>query len=182
MLKMSEKITKTSERKKGKKTPRAHKFSFIDFLLILLCLIIILGCVFVFSPNFQFDILDRRKDIVIQYTVEIQGVDEEFIRNIKEDDSVIDSVTKNSLGTVIAVDYSTKHSVLGYTDVNGSKEGILVEYPDKYNVVVTVSAPAKYKSGEGYTVNNCRIAVGELLALKFPNYVCECYCIGIEDL
>ena len=176
---MSKKIKEQVQKKKRKE--RKHKFSFIDFILILAFVALVVGCVYIFSPDFHFDWFDTRKETKIQYTVEIQGVDEEFIKKIQENDVVLDSVTKSTLGTVIAVDYSTKHTALDYSvTATGEKEGILVEYPDKYNVVVTVWANAKYKNGEGYTVNNCRVAVGELLALKFPNYVCEGFCIGID--
>ena len=38
---------------------------------------------------------------------------------------------------------------------------------------------AKFEKGEGYTVNGVRIAVGEKINARFPEYVCEAYCISI---
>ena len=157
-----------------------YKFNFVDLILILLCITIIVGCAYVFSPNFKFDLFNKKETVKIQYVVEIQGVDEAFIEKIEENDSVIDSVTKNALGTVVAVDYSTKHSVLDYTKIEDVYSGVLVEHPNKYNLIVTISADGEYVSDAGYSVNSRRIAVGEQLNLNFPDFTCECYCIALS--
>ena len=54
-------------------------------------------------------------------------------------------------------------------------------YEDKYNVTVTVTVLAQYEEGEGYSVGDRRIAVGEKLSLRFPNYAAEGYCIGLSE-
>ena len=162
------------------KKSHTYRFNFVDLILVLLCISIIVGCTYIFSPNFNFDLFNKKEDVKIQYAVEIQGVDEEFIEMIKEENTVIDSVSKNTLGTVIAVDHSTKYSVLDYTKIEGEYSGVMVEHPDKYNLIVTITADGEYESKVGYSVNNIRIAVGEHLALKFPNFTCECYCIAMS--
>ena len=58
--------------------------------------------------------------------------------------------------------------------------GVLAAHDGKYNVIVTISADGEYKEGEGYSVNGRRIAVGEKMALRFPNYVGEGYCIALS--
>ena len=41
------------------KQTKGYKFNFIDVILVLLCLAIIGGCVYVFSPKFNFDLFRR---------------------------------------------------------------------------------------------------------------------------
>ena len=109
--------------------------------------------------------------------LELTGVDEAYIDNIVENDVVIDSVSKSNLGTVAAVDYSIQYTELAYNE--NESVGVLTPVAGKYNVIVTVNATAQYEQGKGYSVNGTRIAVGEKINARFPNYVCECYCISI---
>lgn len=158
----------------------AYRFNFVDFILVLLCVAIVAGCAYIFSPNFKIDLFNTKEAVTIQYVVEIKGVDEEFVEMIKENNAVIDSVSKNELGTVVAIDKSTKYSELSYTKIEDNYVGVLVEHPTKYNLIVTISASGEHESGSGYSINTRRIAVGEKLSLKFPNYTCECYCIALS--
>ena len=163
---------------KTKRKKRNGRFNLIDFILVVLVLLVIAILVQVFSPISLIKNLTTNQTKEIQYTVEFLGVDQEFINRIQSEDTVINSVSKNNMGTVVAVDYNTKYSELQY--VSESEEGKLAEYPNKYNLVVTISATANYVKESGYSVNAQRIAVGERLALRFPNYAAEGYCIGLE--
>ena len=57
---------------------------------------------------------------------------------------------------------------------------VLSAHEGKYNVIVTITASGNYKEGEGYSVNDCRIAVGEKMSLRFPNYIGEGYCVALS--
>ena len=160
-----------------KKAKRKGKFNFIDFLLVLIVLAIIAALVYVFLPSSLIKRVTSDKTLDMQYTIEILGVDEQYISNIVENDTVIDSVTKSNIGTVTAVDYSMQYTELAYDE--GSNTGVLTPISGKYNIVVTISATAEYEEGIGYTVNGTRIAVGEKISARFPNYICECYCISV---
>ena len=105
------------------------------------------------------------------------GVEKDFIDNIKENDIVLDSVSKNNLGTVTAIDYNIQYTELKYSEAETA--GVLSPVKDKYNVIVVISASAEFEEGEGYTVNGTRIAVGEKINARFPDYICEAYCISI---
>lgn len=163
-----------SERKKN-----SGHFNFIDFILIILVLAILAIAIDIFAPFSKIRAKLTNDSKTIEYTVEVLGVDEVFIDKIKENDTVMDSVSKNHLGTVTAVDYNTKYTELQYVQQGDQKVGILAEYPHRYNVIVTISVSAEYSSGSGYFVGNVRIAVGELFSLRFPDYSCEGYCIGL---
>ena len=177
-------MNSTVKKNNKKADKKSRKFNFVDFLLILLVLALIAGAVYLFTQGSIFKKLGATEQGTLTYTVEIQGVDAEYLNIIKESDVVVDSVTKNTLGTVSAVDYNTKQTVLEYVknedeDGNVTYTGVLSEYPNQYTVLVTITAPAEYVSGDGYFVNNCRIAVGEGLALRFPDFAAEGYCISM---
>ncbi len=162
---------KTAFSAKGKR-----RFNFMDVLIILA--IILLGAVVLslFFPNglFRSSSIERE----IQYTVEFVGVDEVFIDKIKENDSVIDSVSKYNIGSVMTVDSSMPYTELKYDSDAG--EGHLAAFEDKYNVLVTISVVAEYNEGEGYSVGDRRIAVGEKLSIRFPDYASEGYCVSLS--
>lgn len=160
------------------KSPRSRRrFNFIDVLIILA--IVLLGAIVVnlFFPQSFFKTNNTKKEI--QYTVEFLGVDEAFIDKIKENDTVIDSVSKASIGKVILVDRNTLYSELKYDEKNNA--GKFAVYEDKYNVLVTVSVMADYNEGEGYSVGGKRIAVGEKLSLRLSDYAGEGYCINLSS-
>ena len=162
----------TTESAVVKKKP--YRFNILDILLILLAIGIVFVAINIISPMSFIKKLQSDSTHTIEYTVEFIGVDEDFLDTIKENDKVMDSVSKNSLGTVVAVDYNTHYSELKYEN----KVGKLVDYADKYNVTVTITAEGSYISGEGYNINAHRIAVGEKMSLRFPDYVGEGYCIS----
>ena len=166
-------MTKSGARTKGR------RFNFIDLLIILAVILLAAIIVNIFMPMSIFRGFMSSDERDIQYTVEFIGVDESFVEKIKENDSVIDSVSKYGLGNVMTVDYNTQYSVLEYNEAEQS--GWLSPYPDKYNVLVTVSVSAEYHEGEGYSIGDRRIAVGELLYLRFPDFTGEGYCIGISE-
>lgn len=169
------------------KKKRSGRFNFIDFLLIIIAILIILTVIYVFAPFSWIKKLTSDQTRNIQYTVEISGVDEAFIDKIKENDVVVDSVSKNNMGTVVAVDSNNKYTELQYIVVENTEsgsstiEGVLSEYPGKYNLIITIYATADYNEGEGYYMNGSRIAVGEKMYLRFPDYVGEGYCIGLTN-
>ncbi|MBQ8140868.1 MAG: DUF4330 domain-containing protein [Clostridia bacterium] len=153
-------------------------FNFIDLFLILFVIAVVLIAVNIVSPMSFIDKLKSDSTHTIQYTVEFIGVDEEYIDSIKEEDIVVDSVSKSNMGSVTVADYNTRYSALEYSE--SAQAGVLTEYKDKYNVTVTITAEASYTEGYGYSVNNTRIAVGEKLSLRFPNYVGEGHCISFS--
>ena len=168
----------------SKKKKRNGRFNLVDFILVVLVLLVVAILVQIFSPVSLIKNLATNQTKEIQYTVEFLAVDQEFIDRIQAEDVVINSVSKNNMGTVVAVDYSTQYSELQYDKNNAEGKDIeygkLSPYSDKYNVVVTISATANYVEEQGYSVNATRIAIGEKLSLRFPNYIAEGYCISLE--
>ena len=160
------------------KRTRGRSFNIIDVLIILAVLLLGAIVVNIVAPTAWFKELISGSEQVIQYTVEFTGVDRDFVDNINENDTVVDSVSKFSLGSVTAVDNNSHYRVLSYNEK--TDEGGYVTYQDRYNVLVTVTVTADYEEGKGFTVGDRRIAVGEKLSLRFPNFVGEGYCIGVS--
>lgn len=164
---------------KNSKSEKKRRFNFVDFLLIVLVLAIIAGAIYLFLPGSFIRNIGNSTSGTLSYTVELKGVDAEYINKIKENDIVVDSVSKVTIGTVTAVDYNTKYTVLEYTENEGQYEGVLADYPDRYNVLVTITTAADYTPKKGYSVDSCRIAVGEALSLRFPDFAYEGHCISL---
>lgn len=162
----------------GRPRKTRRGFNFIDVLLILFVLLVIVTAINIVSPMSVFDRFKTDEERTIEYTVEIIGVDGEFIDKIKENDVAVDAVSKHMLGTVEIVDYNTQYSELKYDEE--ANAGVLAVYPEKYNVQITIKAVGSYTAGEGFMINNKRIAVGEKLSIRFPNFACEGYCISLS--
>lgn len=171
------------KRKKAKR-----KFNVIDFLVILIIVTVISVSIYAIFSWSNIKSLWSASTVELQYTVELRGVDKEFINKIKAGDTVTDAVSKNQLGVVDSVDSIEKYTVLDYTKNEIENEdgktstvtynGILSEYPDKYNITVYISTSAEYENGVGYTVNGRRIAVGEAIEMRFPEFSSVAYCVA----
>ena len=162
------------------------RFNFVDVALILLIIGFILTLVYLFSPISMVKKYGKIQEKNIEYTIEIIGVDKTFVENIKEGDTVIDSVSKANIGTVKSIDtikYTEYKAVVDdETDTSENKQQrplTTVDFNDTYNLHITVNVNANYIDGEGFSVDSTRIAVGEKFFVKFPNFTGEGYCIGI---
>ncbi len=167
------------------------RFNFIDFVLIVLAITVIGTLIYVFSPVSLIKNWINKDTRMIEYQVEFTNVDVDFIDSIKEENTVIDAVSKNNLGTVKTCDANTKYIEYKVSEDKTSDEDgneiteyklVPVEYPDRYNVIVTITAAATFEEGEGFIVNSRRIAVGEKLSLKFPDFIGEGYCIRLSEI
>ena len=160
---------------------KKRRFNVIDLLILLVIAVIIFVTVYAISPWSQLQKLWNENEVTLRYAVEIRGVDSKFINLIEEGDVAVNSVSKSSLGTVSSIESIEKSTALDYTvDESGVAHGVLTEYPDKYDITVHITATAKYEAGVGYTVNGCRVAVGEELYVRFPEFSCSGYCVAID--
>ncbi len=182
---MNSNITNNSALKK-KKIKR--KFNIIDFLVLIIIIAVVGGAIYAVFSWSNIKSLWSTSTVELQYTVELRGVDKEFISKIKAGDTVTDAVSKNQLGIVERVDSIEKYTVLDYTKNEiqnddgkssaASYSGVLSEYPDKYNITVYISSSAEYEKGVGYTVNGRRVAVGEIIEMRFPEFSSVAYCVA----
>lgn len=180
----------TINKTEGQTGKPKHKFNFIDFLILLLIVAIIGTAIYAVFAWSDIKALWSTSSKDIQYIVELRGVDSDFIDNIKSNDIVIDSVSKNQLGIVQATNTEDPYKIISYEEIldkdgnpTGDYNGVLIEDKDnpKYNITVYINATAEYEKGVGYTVNGTRIAVGEVLELRFPQFTAVAYCTHISE-
>ena len=167
---------------------RKGRFNFVDLTLVIVAVLILGAIIYLVSPISFVKNLINKETKNIRYQIEFTNVDEKFIENIKAGDAVIDGVSKNPLGTVVGVDHNTKYTELGvekevdeYDNPTGEYKAVMIEYPERYNVKVTIEASSSFYEGKGYTVSSIRIAVGEKLSLKFPEFAGVGYCIDVIE-
>lgn len=153
--------------------------TFVDVLIALALVLLAAIIINIFLPQSLLHLWRGESEKEIQYTVEFLCVDKELIDKINEGDNVIDSTSKYTLGTVITSDYTAQYTELKYNEQENS--GFLSPFEGKYNVLVTVKVSAEYTEGEGYSVGDRRIAVGEKLSLRFPHFAGEGYCISLSE-
>ena len=180
--------TKQTAKQQNKK--KRGRFNFVDLTLILVLLIFVGVLAYSFSPISLIKNWVNKDSVNIQYEVELVGVDKNVFDLIKSNSTVTDAVTKNALGTVTIVnrtDYVEYKPVeaVRYEDEGDSKKEIKetsiqkISYDNKDTLNVIITVNADYLEGVGYSVGSTRIAVGEKLELKFPDYKCVGYCVGI---
>ncbi len=170
------------ERTSGFKPVKKKKgrFNPVDLLLVLLALAIVLTVIFVVDP-FSLDLFGGKdREVTLEYTLRIDNVKSVLVDKIRMGDEVVDSSVKTSLGYVSAVENDIPHTEPYYN--SDADEVSMKEYPDRYDLVVTVTAEAIFETGVGYTVNGRRVAVGSEFYLMFPDYLGAGYCISIREI
>ena len=167
------------EQNKAVRTRRRRGFNFIDAVLVLIILLLVAILITAFAP-FSSIVLSRGDEVTLEYTVEVRNVSGDIADQISTRGGypLLDASTQYSLGDVALVDTATPYTVLTYNNATASAE--LTEYPDRYNVQITVSAPAIYRAGVGYTVNGYRIAVGKEIAVRCAEFTGTGYCISMS--
>jgi len=165
------KVTKVKRRRKN------GRFNFVDAIIILMILVTVAAVVAYFLPGLT-SFFSHRKEISIEYVIEITGVEGDFAANIKENDPVYDTSRNYEIGRVSSVE-TVSHKVLSYNEETGVAE--YKDHPQLKKILVTVKGDAIYTAGEGYSINGQRIAVGKQFNVRFPKFKGSGYCIGIVD-
>lgn len=158
-----------------------RKFNFIDFLVFLVVIAIVGILVYVFSPWAHLEKLWVNNKIELAYYVEVKDVDINFVDNIKKGDQVINSITKNSLGSVVETSIEKAYVYDYVEDAQGGITCVRSEQPNKFNVTIKILANAEYEEGVGYSVNGSRIAIGEPLDIRLPKFTCSGYCTQVYE-
>ncbi len=159
---------------KQKKENRSRRFTVLDGIIILVLLAVIgVGIYFIAAektPN------SAEATVPVTFTVELKGLKDVYANNIHVGDTVIDSVTKKTIGTVAAVE------ALPHTEFTLNQEtGVIEEkaYPGHTTVLLTVASDAVL-GGLGYSIDGYRLAIGVLHHLQLPQFLGSGYCIGVQ--
>lgn len=157
-----------------KKENRSRRFTVLDGIIILLILAVIgVGIYFIAADKAP---VSSETTVPITFTVELKGIKDAYTGNIRVGDTVIDSVTKKTIGTVAAVE------TLPHTEYIVNQESGVIEektYPGQATVLLTVSGDAVL-GALGYTIDGYRVAIGVLHYLQLPQFLGSGYCIGVQ--
>ena len=163
----------TVKRKRGMFNP-------VDLVFILAVALIVFCVFFLLDPFSMNTFGTNEKQVILEYTMQIDYVDASLTDNIRLGDVVTHAANKVTLGTVSAVKNDILFSEAYY---NADADAVSMrEYPDKYNLQITITTDAVFEKGVGYSVKGTRMAVGGEYYLTFPNFIGNGYCIGIREV
>ncbi len=152
-----------------------HKFNFIDVIIILAVIAVAAAAIFIFGANRLFA---DSETVGVEYVLEFRMVREEFLGNFKTGVEVVDASKKYRLGEVMSV--SSTASTFSGTNL---LEGTLYysDYPERFDVSLTVSARAKVDSDGMYILDEgYRMSVGTTVYVRTPDYTGTAYCTQIK--
>ena len=170
------------------------RFNFIDVLLIVL-IVLIIGIAYYFLSGKNNAInksksLDLNDGSVVQYVVELNEIDKDFIKYINVGDVVFDTYTETNIGEIVNVTVAPAWKTTTNLETGETKK---TEYPvlnpdaeseadfmyDYYNVRVTIQADMEY-TGSSYAVNDYSVVVGSLIDFQLNDFAGQGYCISFD--
>ena len=182
-------VTGVSQREEQPRPVRDHnrRWLFLVADLVLLAVIFV-AIFFLVSLLTPLSLFSSGGDEVrtVTYTVEFTGVEKDAFATLRKGDAVVDKTTGNVIGTV--TDFEPRKYVV-YTDrPTDEKDEALdsyvvtkAEYPEEFTTLaVTITVQADYTVGIGYTVEDCRIAVGREYELNFPGCAGKGVCVDFR--
>lgn len=149
------------------------RFNIVDLILLILLLAVAGVLLYSYLSPLTKQIFAETYDV--EYTLRIQSVRREFNNKIKEGDRVIEADSLKEIGTVKGVVY-TPSKFVG-TDSEGKT--VTSEYPDMYDVTITVSAVAEMPGGM-YEINSFSITAGKAVRFRVPDFTGEAVCASIK--
>jgi len=163
------------------KTKTKSRFNFVDVIIILAIIAVVAAIVWIVLV--QSGTVKTGKTARVEYTVRFTLVREEYSTYVKTGDTVTNSGTGNEIGSVIAVRHPEKSKYRDIRSITGTGDAKTVqvsEYPDLYDVYVTVSSEATI-SGDGIaTVDGNKILIGAPIYFRDGLFAREGYVIAFE--
>ena len=164
---------------------RRGLFLMMDVLLLIGIVGIIFLMVLAFTPLSLFGEEAEQRQIV--YTVELAGVDKNFVSSFREGDTVTDAVTGAYMGEIAQIkirEYEAYTNVpTPDIDPEFGKHVVRKQTNETLKTVtVVIRVNAAYTRGVGYSTEDRRIAVGGEYELRFPSYTDQGVCIALESV
>lgn len=160
----------------GNVKPKKHKFNFIDIILLTVILAAVVLLVYIFMSG-RIETFGNQS-VLVEYQVSITRIREEFRGNVNVGDKVVDSVKLMSIGEVIDVQYSP--SIFIVSELNSGDLQYPI-YPEHLDMTITIRAEADLEKGM-YLIDGYRIAVGELVSIRVPDFTEIGYCTTIKEV
>lgn len=151
---------------------KGFKIKIIDIIIILVFVALALvGFKFVSGKKTQIN-----SDAKVTFVVELTGMEESVLDDIKAGDNVFESRRGDFYGVVSDVKYE-KAKVTGIDAVNG--QYVRTVYDDKYDVYVSVEAQASSVSERDIIVSGNVIKVGDRAYIKNDKFAAAGYFVDV---
>jgi hypothetical protein len=155
--------------KKTRDRQKKLKLNILDIVILLIAAFFVLLLVMFFFPKTA-DAIVGDKTYDITYTVVFSGIDYDIAEEIVDNLQVVDTETGAVIGSVAGAPTSeTYYQMEIRHNLAGMPVLEKVEYSDKINLTVDITAKAEYSEGKGYTVNGSRIACGREYGLRISS-------------
>lgn len=152
------------------------RFNATDFILVLLLAVVAAVVLYIFVLS------DRGTNSLdttthpIEYVIEVQKVEEQYLSLIKEGQPVEDAVWRKQIGSVIGVEATPYEKVLfdykSNNETTASRDGYV-------NLKVTIAADA-VETDRAFLVNGDTIRVGVQYSIRMPDFYGTGYCIKLS--
>ena len=160
--------------KKPRERKKAWRLNILDVVILLLAAFFVTLLVMYFFPKTA-DALSGEETYDITYTVVFYGIendigdDSDIAYGIVDNLQVVDKETGEVIGLINGTPSSNNYYENEIRDEGGVPVLEKVEYSDRINLTVDITAKATYSEGEGYTVNGTRIACGREYDLRIAS-------------
>ncbi len=155
------------------------QFNLIDALIIIFILGLIAVVIYWMFGGFRVD--EKAKSDPVTFEVRISNVKESSLPFIAEGMSVSDSVTGETIGTIVAVSSdNSRYYGSAYADEKGNYVLNATDHPEEYDIYVTISADAKSDNRGIYTVGTIRMLIGETVHFQVRSFSSVSHIVNTE--
>ena len=155
-------------------------FNLLDALIVILILGLIGTVVYGLFGGFRNT--DKAESAEFRFDVKISNVKKDALPLIAEGALVKDSVTGESIGTIVAVKTEKSRYYGGVqTDEDGIYSLVVTNYPDEYDVYVTISSNAKEDNRGIFYVGDLRMLIGETVHFQVKSFSAVSYIVKTAD-
>ena len=151
------------------------RFNFIDAIIILVILAVIGAAVYLIAVESR---VNRSANMGnIDYVVRISGVSEDALSFISVGDAVKDSVSGETMGIIrtVRTEKTRYYGSVAKKNADGSYTLPKSEYPDRYDVYVTISANATEDARGIYYIGTTKILTGSAVYFKVSSFASVSY-------
>ena len=155
-------------------------FNLLDALIVILILALIGTVIYGLFGGFRNT--ESVQSAEYNFDVKISNVKATALPLITEGASVKDSVTGEVIGTVVSVKTEKSRYYGGVQmDENGIYSLVATNYPDEYDVYVTISANAGEDKRGIFYVGDIRMLIGETVHFQVKSFSAVSYIVKTEN-
>jgi len=162
---------------------RGARFNIIDAVIVIAVLALVAAAVWLIL--LQGGGAGKSDEVGVNYTLKISMVREEFASRIKVGDTAQNSSTGAEIGKITAVSVEKSKFVntgAVVTDENGESSAVVSEYPDLYDVSVTIRATATTGANGVAYVEGYKILIGSSIYFRDASFAARGFITNFETV